>query len=33
MNESPPRILFYAFSALIWIVFLIYFIPHHYIAS
>lgn len=33
MKEQPKPILLYIFAAIVWIVFLVYFVPHHYIAS
>ena len=32
MSNPPPRILLYLFSAIVWIVFLAYLIPDHYLA-
>jgi|GEM_PF-5123732 len=33
MKDQPRPILLYVFAAAIWIIFLAYFVPHHYIAS
>ncbi len=32
VKDAPPRILLYLFAGAIWVIFLAYLVPHHYLA-